>query len=395
MISRHWIASAAVLAGAGFVIRSPWLLALACVVAVTGLAARWWSSVALRRVEVERTLSDRAVFQDEPITLDIAVRNRKLAPVGWLRFQEYVPSELVHGAHHVSSSGRPGASVVTHVTSLLPYETVRYRHTLVGRRGHYRVGPARLESGDLFGVYETSRDLEESAPLVVYPRLGEVDALSLPAGRPLIGSPAKRAVVRDPLRPVGVREYRSGDARKQIHWKATARTGALAAKVLEEVAESTLVLVLNAATFEQVWIGVKRDEQDAAVEMTAGLADRALAAGLSVGLAVNGAIPGSGRPIRVAPRRGRDQLRRLLEALAAVSTFVTMPPEKLVALESRRASWGATLAVVTPIVTDALLAQLARVRRSGRPVALVALTSEPAGPTGGVPVFYLHRRAAP
>jgi uncharacterized protein (DUF58 family) len=188
---------------------------------------------------------------------------------------------------------------------------------------------------------------------------------------------------------MGVREYRPEDSRRQIHWKATARTGDLAVKVLEHVSQTTIMLVLNAATFEQVWIGVDRASQDAVVETAAGLARASLTEGLAVGLAANGAAPGFGRGIRVAPGRGRAQLRALLEGLAAVSSYVTVPPERLVAREARSAPWGATLVVITPVVAPALAAQMARVRRTGRPVALVAPLEAGAARIPGVARFPL------
>lgn len=391
MTARPWVIAAACLAALGLLLRAPGLLALAAMVTGTGLISRAWAGIALRRVEVTRSLSATRVFQGEPVDFELAVRNRKLLPLAWLRIEESVPTELVTQAQQAHASSRPGRAAFVHVTSMLPYETVRFRHTLAGRRGHYRIGPARLESGDLFGLYDVNGNREATTPLVVYPPLVAPAALGVPGGQPLPGEPGGRALVPDPLRPVGIRDYRPEDSRRQIHWKATARAGALRVKVLEAVAGHTMVFVLNAATFERTWIGVRRDVQDACVEAVAALAADALRRGHAVGIAANGVAPGTGRSIRVPPGSGRGHLRQILEALAAVSTFITAPPEKLLAREARLAPWGATLVLVTPFLTDALEVQLVRIHRAGRPVGVVSINEGPAPYLAGIPVLHIAR----
>ncbi len=87
------------------------------------------------------------------------------------------------------------------------------------------------------------------------------------------------------------------------------------------------------------------------------------------------------------------QLRNVLEALAAVSYYVASPLETLLRRESANLPWGATLIVVTALVTENLLAELLRLREVGRRLALISLddnwTPQP------LPGIIVYRAQAP
>jgi hypothetical protein len=82
-------------------------------------------------------------------------------------------------------------------------------------------------------------------------------------------------------------------------------------------------------------------------------------------------------------------LRSVLEGLAAVSAFVNTPFERLLAMESRRAPWGATLVLVTAVVSETLVTEILRLRRAGRRVALVSLDSEFQGLIPGIKTTHI------
>jgi hypothetical protein len=97
---------------------------------------------------------------------------------------------------------------------------------------------------------------------------------------------------------------------------------------------------------------------------------------------------GADQPIRVPPGRGPDQLSFVLEALAGVTSFTTTSFERFLLRESSRMAWGATLVVVTAVVTNEVFASLDRLRDAGRRVVLVALTAEVPEPTPGLLIYH-------
>jgi uncharacterized protein (DUF58 family) len=113
-----------------------------------------------------------------------------------------------------------------------------------------------------------------------------------------------------------------------------------------------------------------------AIAVAASIVSHGVEARYIVGLVANGSIPHSDQPIKVLPSRRPDQLARVLEALAAVTSFATSSIETLLLTESARLPWGATLVVVTGIVSDELLSTLIRLHLVGRRVVLVSLEEQ-------------------
>ncbi len=111
--------------------------------------------------------------------------------------------------------------------------------------------------------------------------------------------------------------------------------------------------------------------------MAASIANYAFEQRYEVGVVANGCIPHSDQPIKVLPSRRPDQLARVMEALAAVTSFATSSIQVLLLAESPRLPWGSTLVVVTAVITDELLDALLRLHEAGRRLVLVSLEEEP------------------
>jgi uncharacterized protein (DUF58 family) len=245
------------------------------------------------------------------------------------------------------------------------------------RRGFYPFGPVRFRSGDIFGLFQHNRSQEHLDWLIVYPQVMPLEALGFPPKEPLGETKAVWRIFEDPIRSIGIRDHQPGDGFRDVHWKATARRQELQVKVYEPSTSHNLVVFLNVATFEKHWHGIDPVLLERAIGVAASVASHAINDRYIVGLIANGSIPHSDQPIKVLPSRRPDQLSRILEALAAVSSFSTSSISSLLMAESARLPWGSTLVVVTSIVTDELMAALVRLRDVGRRLVLVSLEDHP------------------
>jgi uncharacterized protein (DUF58 family) len=164
---------------------------------------------------------------------------------------------------------------------------------------------------------------------------------------------------------------------RRVHWKATARRQELLSRVYEPSEEQVIQLFLNVTTMERHWQGYIPELQERAISVAGSLA--ALAAGqrLPVGLIANGSLPGSDQALRLLPGRSPNHLMHILEMLAAVTPFATLPIEGLLMAEAPHLPWGATLVVVTAIAHDGLLAALMDLAAVGRRVVLFTLAEQP------------------
>jgi uncharacterized protein (DUF58 family) len=283
--------------------------------------------------------------------------------------------------HNLSSSSKPRRRTLVNLLSLRWYERVRRRYRLTAnRRGAFEFGPALISSGDIFGFHTRRLEIEERQTVLVYPKMVPLEKLGLKAARPVGDFGTERRVVADPLRLAGVRAYQSGESLRHIHWKATARRGALQTKVFDPSASRPLVIFLNSQTMPKAHEGVVSDYFETAIVAAASIARAGLEARHAVGLFTNGVVRDARHRLRIPASRHPAHLTRLLEALAQLTVFTLSPFETLLRAEMPQLPFGATLIAVSAIVNEPILSALLDLRASGHPIALILVGRPPAEP---------------
>jgi uncharacterized protein (DUF58 family) len=99
----------------------------------------------------------------------------------------------------------------------------------------------------------------------------------------------------------------------------------------------------------------------------------------AVGLLANGAFPDADRPIRLPPSRARDQVSRLLEALAVIQPLTMGDLAGAIQRESGKLPQGSTLVVVASLLPPALAGVLARLHDEGHHVFVIATSDRVRG----------------
>ena len=389
-----WFEIAALLIAIGLVVRqrAPFVLA-ACLLTVIPIA--WlWNRLSLRRVDYERHFDKLRAFPGETFKMTLSVTNRKLLPLSWLEVSDSVPMALPPMEGVLIPTYIPQVGKLTAVFSLRWYERVNRRYELqCPARGIYMLGPLDIRSGDIFTLFESQENRENRDRLVVYPCVWPLEELGLPSKEPFGEMKAHRRLLEDPMRTIGVRDYHPEDSLRHIHWKATARQGELQVRAFEPTTSLNLVILLNVATFKHHWQGFIPELLERTISLAGSIATWATGQKYKVGLVANGSMPRADQPIRVLPGRSPGQLTAILEALAAVTSFATLPIQDLLRRESPRLPWGATLVVVTAIVTEELAATIMGLRSAGRRMALVSMEEEPPPRLDGVVTYHLPSSA--
>ena len=379
-----WWPLLAVLFIAGLFFRVYMVSVAAVMLAVVSALAQWQQRHALDQVSYRRRPYYRRAFPGEKVPLRLEVENRKLLPVAWLRVEDPWPyvvgpeDEAALVQTHLADEG-----LLVSLFSLRWFErSVRHYTLIFRRRGYYLVGPARLTSGDLFGLFEETQTQPKREALTVFPELLPFERLRLPTDDPFGDRQARRRLFEDPNLPMGVRDYLPDDDFRRVHWPATARQGELQVKVYQPVTARVLAVCLNVSTFHYYWEGVDPVLLEHMVSVAATLIANAIEDGFRVGLISNGTLAHADQPFRVPPGRSPQQLSQLLAALAGVTPFVSTPFERLLLRETPRLPFGARLFIVTGVVTDELAEMLLRLKRHGRPITVLsfALTAPPAIP---------------
>lgn len=399
MKGEAWLWLIGGLLGVSLLLREAQLFVIAVTLLLVGGVSQLWERYCLHGVAYRRTLGQARAFFGEEVPLTIEITNDKPLPLAWLEVDDTVPGQgMALQPAHTSPSHMPTRRLLTMLLSVRWYERVRRQYRISCQaRGIHTFGPAVLRTGDIFGLSSRELDLPREDYLLVYPRVVPLERLGLPASHPFGDVPLQRQwLFEDPMRTIGVREFRPGDSPRRLHWKATARAPAqnLQVKLFEPTTTHRLHVLLNVGTSDQNWSwqGYDPEALEAAITIAASVANWGAERGLLVGLSANAKLFHSIDAVRILPSRDPRQLMHIFEALARLVPMPSMAPETLVGLEARELAFGTTVVMVTAVANEALANQLARLKRGGHhPVMLLISSSErPLAPLDGLPAYAIR-----
>lgn len=165
------------------------------------------------------------------------------------------------------------------------------------RRGRFVLGPPSVRVGDPFGLWEEHRTLAVRTEVLVVPTV--VDLGGMPTSTGSRSAAADRATAGttggDP--DVGIRNYRSGDDIRTIHWRASARHDELMVRLEEPVSHGGAVIMLDHRAPAHAGQGA-RSSLETAVCLAASISLHLLAAEHQMRLTTHtGAVLANGRDI--------------------------------------------------------------------------------------------------
>jgi uncharacterized protein (DUF58 family) len=237
------------------------------------------------------------------------------------------------------------------------------------RRGHFRIEPLHIRTGDPFGFFEASATVGQGVSVVVYPRLEPLPMWRLPSAS-LEGSHAspERTLQTTPLATT-VRPYAPGDSMNRIHWRSTARHGEIQVKEfdLEQTADAWIILDLQRAV--QTGRG-EESTTEAAIRAAASIADKALTENRAVGMTVN-----AGRTAYLPADRGGRQHQKVMQLLAAVEADSTAPLVETLIGSVGRLRRGMTAVIITASLDPSWVRPLAALRTRGVSCVVVTMDS--------------------
>ena len=201
---------------------------------------------------------------------------------------------------------------------------------VVRRRGRAELTGVRVRSSFPFGLLAAWRIIRRKASLVIWPARGKLKRQMLHQGAVEVSTSPPTQVTGGQDEFFGLREYRSDDNPRWIHWRRSAnRPVPVVREMCRPKPEILWVLLdtrLEDASPQARWRRERR------IRFAGTLIEHALARGYQVGLALGR----GGKPDAWPPAAGRGQMHLLLTALADVDDAAAPPLAGVVAALKRR-----------------------------------------------------------
>jgi len=250
------------------------------------LLSAFLSETVLSGLRIGRELPPYGVV-GQPFRVGVVVENRKRR----LASHSLVISELgVDGARTFVARVGPGESVRAFWTGVEP------------RRGVLRLSGFRITTRFPFGLFEKNREVFLPAEIPIHPlglASGDAEVLSAAPGQVPVPAPGQGLDFH------ALRAYRPGDDLRQIHWKATAKTGRLVALERERERQRRVTLLVDTRQARAP------EDLDGAADRLVAVARRLVGEGCEVGLRTP--------DHEVPPGIGRSQLLRLADRAARLA----------------------------------------------------------------------------
>jgi uncharacterized protein (DUF58 family) len=399
VFDERWITLFVFIAALGVLLRIPALAALGVIGVCLASSTAWLQRRALRGIAYERRFNETRLFVGETVTVSGHVFNRGRlpaisvqiddnAPKGFRRAEQAGPLERESPEPSDWRAPAPAdeeedeelAVPMSQLLALKPGEhTSRSVALRATRRGYFAFGQPRLRAFDLLGMSLAERADPSRDALIVYPQIFPLDKLGIPTRDPFGAMPAMRRLIEDPSLVMGSRDYQYGDSFRQIHWKASAHMSRLQTRVCEHTSDPTAMILLNVTTLRHDWHGTDVVRFEWALSVAGSVATWADGIGCTVGLSSNGCAPNMPEAIRVKPRRSPRQLSQLMESLAVLASFTALHFDLFVLTEQRHLPFGATMIVITPLLTPELEISLQRLHTLGKRIILISVDYSAAG----------------
>jgi uncharacterized protein (DUF58 family) len=367
------------------------------------LAAAWG-----KNIFAERTPSLKEIEVGEMIPISVKIGNRGAIPIPWVLAEDYQPEQYTRSKPpRLKIEGKR-----QRITLLWGNSTriLRYEVTPV-MRGFYQFGPLVLEGGDLFGLYRRFRVAAAPQFLLVYPKIVPLEGYDLASRRPVGEIRLTHRLFEDPTRIAGVRAYQQGDSMNRVHWRTTARLGALHCKIYEpstiagatilldfhiksfhsrgepyrsELAVTTAMSLANAVYQMGQQIGFVSSGRDAAErirmegwnsEEDAQVADF-LTRRLALAEAAASEVHARLQPVVVPTRRGPEQLQHLRETLARLELNDGLELPDLIDEAESYLPRDATVIAILADVTPATAIALGALKQRGYAVEIILIIME-------------------
>ena len=395
-----WLVGSVVLLLLAWLLNMP-LLAIApaavmLLLLVNQLLASSWSNA----IEARRVCRRHELERGDVLDVGLQLGNPDRLPVAWCLVEDLLPVSA-RTSHPKQRPASEGDRLIMLQLSSGSKRTLYYKIRFP-LRGYYQIGPLVLETGDVFGLHRRHKVLVEPDYVTVLPKVVALGSYTLASRRPVGEIRMSHRLFEDPTRMAGVRRYEQGDSFRQVHWRATARTGVLHSKTYEPscVAGVTVLLDFHERSLPS---DGEPHRSELAITMAASVTHAVYLLGQQIGLVTNARdalerIRTEGwqgadffsldrkaireqtamletserlRPVVVPTERGPEQFQRILHTLARLERTDGLTLRELIFEAERHLPRNATVLVISGKLSEEDALAVRELKRSGYAVTVL------------------------
>jgi len=210
------------------------------------------ASIVLRsrvRIANRRRIEPRRATSGDTVTMHLTITNRSLIPTGSLMLEDQLPAQIRGNARFV-------------LDGLFSREsrTVSYRMPRLPR-GRYRAGPLHIRLTDPFHLVDVRRSFTAASEIVVAPVVERLRTGEPPRSLDVGDDAGSHSIGAHGADDASTREYRTGDDLRKIHWRSSARTGALMVRQEERPWQGQLTVLLDTRSGAHVTGAITADSE--------------------------------------------------------------------------------------------------------------------------------------
>ncbi len=276
---------------------------------VTAFSFAWaWAQYCLVRFELRRAVTDK-IEEDDILEIKTSARNNSFIPTIGVVIQDQLNCTLAQErrASFLINFLSAGASIDFIYSCVCP------------QRGRYEIGPFEIYFFDPLGLFFLKKTYRINTEIYVYPRTFHIRNFPQIAKgtMPWFGI-ATAHVNADEDEFYGIREYKSGDPIKKIHWLSSARKNQLIIKQFQRQSFLRASIIFNLEKESNFGEG-KECVAEYIIKIAASVAKYLIHSGVSVEI-----IAHTGKSAHIPFNKGPEHLEDILKFLALAQAKSSM-----------------------------------------------------------------------
>ncbi|SHK60175.1 Uncharacterized conserved protein, DUF58 family, contains vWF domain [Clostridium cavendishii DSM 21758] len=277
---------------------------------------------AVDNITIKRELDKRAIFKDDSLMVTLKIENASKIPVEFLHIEEQFDKNIIKIKSILD--GKPIGNCNYYATNLSinGRERVKRKYYITAlKRGAYIISNITIEVGDIFGIKENKKCIEDFKEFLVYPEIRNLKQLSIASNSLLGANLVKRLINEDTLITKGLRDYTTNDRMKDIHWNSSLKLNKLMVREYDFTSDIDAIFILNVQCSEIFWNSIDEEVVEKGVSLMCSLALQTIEQSIPVELWTNASIRSYTGNFKGNVRCNKGQANKILEFGARIDNL--------------------------------------------------------------------------